>query len=62
MPRDNAVRVVTGPKVLSPTLGERMMAARLLKREVVIRELMPEDLKIEISRLTQQKQCAWRAI
>jgi Zn-dependent M32 family carboxypeptidase len=38
------------------------MAARLLKREVVIRELMPEDLKIEISRLTQQKQCAWRAI
>jgi len=30
MPRDNAIRVVTGAKALSPNLGERMTAARLL--------------------------------
>jgi uncharacterized protein (DUF2252 family) len=53
MPRDNAIRVVTGAKALSPNLGERMMAARLLRRPVVIRELMPQDLKIEIDRLTR---------
>jgi uncharacterized protein (DUF2252 family) len=47
MSRDNAVRVVTGAKALSPNLGERMMAARLLDKAVVIRELMPQDLKIE---------------
>jgi uncharacterized protein (DUF2252 family) len=33
MPRDNAIRVVTGAKALSPNLGERMVAARLLKRQ-----------------------------
>jgi len=55
MPRDNAIRVVTGAKALSPNLGERMMAATLLKRAVVVRELMPQDLKIEINRLTRQE-------
>jgi uncharacterized protein (DUF2252 family) len=55
MPRDNAVRVVTGAKALSPNLGERMMAAKLLGKAVVIRELMPQDLKIEINRLSQQE-------
>jgi uncharacterized protein (DUF2252 family) len=55
MPRDNAVRVVTGAKALSPNLGERMMAAKLLGRAVVVRELMPQDLKIEINRLSQQE-------
>jgi uncharacterized protein (DUF2252 family) len=54
MPRDNAIRVVTGAKALSPNLGERMMAARLLNKAVVVRELMPQDIKIEIDRLTPQ--------
>jgi uncharacterized protein (DUF2252 family) len=54
MPRDNAIRVVTGAKALSPNLGERMMAARLLGKAVVVRELMPQDLKIEIDRLSRQ--------
>jgi uncharacterized protein (DUF2252 family) len=53
MPRDNAVRVVTGAKALSPYLGGRMVAARLLGKAVVLRELMPQDLKIEVDRLTQ---------
>ena len=55
MPRDNAVRVVTGAKALSPNLGERMMAAKLLGKAVVVRELMPQDLKIEINRLDRQE-------
>ena len=55
MPRDNAIRVVTGAKALSPNLGERMMAARLLGKAVVVRELMPQDLKIEINRLSRDE-------
>ncbi|MFZ3308021.1 MAG: DUF2252 family protein [Xanthobacteraceae bacterium] len=55
MPRDNAVRVVTGAKALSPNLGQRMIAARLLDKAVVVRELMPQDLKIGIDRLTRQE-------
>jgi uncharacterized protein (DUF2252 family) len=55
MPRDNAIRVVTGAKALSPNLGERMMASKLLGKAVVIRELMPQDLKIEVSRLSQDE-------
>ena len=55
MPRDNAIRVVTGAKALSPNLGGRMMAARLLDKAVVVRELMPQDLKIEIDRLSRQE-------
>jgi uncharacterized protein (DUF2252 family) len=55
MPRDNAVRVVTGAKALSPNLGGRMMAARLLDKAVVVRELMPQDLKIEVDRLSRQE-------
>lgn len=51
MPRDNAERVVEGARHLSPFLGERMRAARLLDRAVVIRELLPQDLKLEIDEL-----------
>jgi len=53
MPRDNAQRVVEGARHLSPALGERMMAAKLLGRAVVVRELMPQDLKLEIDQLTR---------
>jgi uncharacterized protein (DUF2252 family) len=52
MPRDNAERVVTGARALAPNLGERMLAARLNDRPVVIRELLPQDLKLEMEQLT----------
>jgi uncharacterized protein (DUF2252 family) len=55
MPRDNAVRVMSGAKALSPNLGQRMAAARLLDRSVVLRELMPQDLKLEVDQLTQDE-------
>ena len=61
MPRDNAVRVVTGAKALSPNLGERMIPARLLDKAVVIRELLPQDLKLEVGRLTEDKALALAA-
>jgi uncharacterized protein (DUF2252 family) len=53
MPKDPAQRVVEGAKRLSPALGERMMASKLLGRSIVIRELMPQDLKLEIDQLSR---------
>jgi uncharacterized protein (DUF2252 family) len=55
MPKDHARRVVEGAKHLSPALGDRMMASKLLKLSVVIRELMPQDLKLEIDRLSREE-------
>ena len=53
MPDDNAKRVVAGARALSPFLGRRMMAGRLLRRPVVIRELTPQDLKLDIEHLSR---------
>ncbi|RAK61821.1 DUF2252 domain-containing protein [Phenylobacterium hankyongense] len=61
MPPDNAVRVVTGARALSPNLGERMMATRLLDKPIILRELMPQDLKLEVEQLTQAKATALAA-
>ena len=49
---DFASRVVSGARALSPYLGNRMMAATLLQKPVVLRELLPQDLKLELERLT----------
>ncbi len=54
MPRDNAKRVLEGAQHLSPMLGNRMVATRLNGSAVVIRELMPEDLKLEAEGLTEE--------
>ncbi|TDN57748.1 DUF2252 family protein [Paraburkholderia sp. BL10I2N1] len=51
MPRDNAQRVVEGARHLSPFLGDRMNAARLDGRAVVLRELLPQDLKLDAEKL-----------
>ncbi|MFM0337080.1 DUF2252 domain-containing protein [Paraburkholderia fungorum] len=53
MPKDNAERVVEGARHLSPFLGERMRAERLQERSVVIRELLPQDIKLEVDQLSQ---------
>ena len=53
MPRSDAARVVRGARALSPHLGDRMLPARLLRRPVVLRELTPQDLKLEFDLLTQ---------
>jgi uncharacterized protein (DUF2252 family) len=55
MPADNAVRVVTGARHLSPFLGGRMYATHVLEKPVFIRELLPQDLKLEIEHLTRSE-------
>jgi len=53
--KDHGSRVVEGAIKLSPFLGERMLAARLLGRSVVLRELMPQDLKLDFDQLTREE-------
>jgi uncharacterized protein (DUF2252 family) len=55
MPEDQAQRVVEGARHLSPHLGERMRAIRLFGRSIFIRELLPQDLKIELETLTREQ-------
>jgi len=55
MPRDHAQRVVTAARHLSPALGNRMRPARLLDKSVFVRELLPQDLKIDIARLRRKQ-------
>jgi uncharacterized protein (DUF2252 family) len=61
MPRDNARRVVEGARHLAPNLGQRMLAARFRDRAVFLRELLPQDLQIEIEHLTRDEamKAAW---
>lgn len=55
MPDDSAQRVVAGACALAPFLGNRMLAAHLLDKPVVLRELFPQDLKLETDELTQDE-------
>ncbi len=55
MPDDNGERVVTGARHLSPFLGSRMVPSRMLDRSVFVRELLPQDLKLEIEHLSQDE-------
>jgi uncharacterized protein (DUF2252 family) len=52
MPKDQAARVVEGAMHLSPHLGKRMVAGKIDQHSVFIRELLPQDLKLEIEQLT----------
>lgn len=55
LPRSNADRVVEGARHITPSLGKRMSGARLLGRSVFLRELLPEDLMIEIDRISRNE-------
>jgi uncharacterized protein (DUF2252 family) len=55
MPTNHAERVVEGAKHLSPHLGKRMRAVTLLGKSVFVRELLPQDLKIEVEQLTRDE-------
>ena len=55
IPTDPAERVRAGARALSPFLGERMRATHLLGHPVFIRELLPQDLKLEIETLTVEE-------
>ena len=55
MPSDPGARVVAGACVLAPNLGERMIPAHLLGKPVVLRELAPQDLKIEVEQFSRRQ-------
>ena len=55
MPSDDAERVVAGARALAPHLGDRMIPATLLGRPVVLRELKPQDLKLEIEQFSRKE-------
>jgi uncharacterized protein (DUF2252 family) len=52
MPKDQAERVLEGAMHLSPYLGKRMVVGKIEGKSVFIRELLPQDLKIELEQLT----------
>ncbi|GJE52465.1 hypothetical protein GOFOIKOB_5536 [Methylobacterium tardum] len=53
MPEDPAERVVAGARALSPNLGERMLPLHLLRKPVVMRELAPQDLKLDVDQFSR---------
>jgi uncharacterized protein (DUF2252 family) len=55
MPRDPAERVVAGARALAPNLGERMLSVRLLDKPVVMRELAPQDLKLDVDQFSREE-------
>jgi uncharacterized protein (DUF2252 family) len=55
MPADQAERVIEGARHLSPYLGKRMRAAKFMNKGVFVRELLPQDLKIEVEQLTREE-------
>lgn len=55
MPADPAERVMAGARALAPNLGERMLAAHLQGRPVFLRELKPQDLKLELEQFTRDE-------
>ena len=54
VPSNHAERVITGARHLSPLLGERMAKASIGGKQVVVRELRPQDLKFDFAGLTQE--------
>jgi uncharacterized protein (DUF2252 family) len=55
LPDNSAERVVMGARALAPALGNRMIAAEFLGKPVIVRELLPQDLKIEMEQLTRSQ-------
>jgi uncharacterized protein (DUF2252 family) len=55
MPADNAERVREGAVHLAPNLGERMLTGRIGGRTVFVRELRPQDLKIDLEQLDERQ-------
>lgn len=54
-PSDHAERIVAAARALSPNLGDRMAAGSMSERPVIIRELAPEDLKLEMEQFSRKE-------
>jgi uncharacterized protein (DUF2252 family) len=48
LPAHQGERVLQGARALAPALGERMLAGTVVGHDVFVRELMPQDLKLEL--------------
>ncbi len=55
MPSDQAQRVVEGGRHLSPHIGKRMLASKLMGKSIFVRELLPQDLKLKIPQLSRDE-------
>lgn len=55
MPSDPAERVVAAACALSPHLGERMTAITAFGRSLFVRELSPQDLKLEVDQFSDNQ-------
>lgn len=55
MPTDQAERVVQAARALSPHLGSRMVAGHALGCSLFIRELSPQDLKLEVAQFSSSQ-------
>jgi uncharacterized protein (DUF2252 family) len=53
MPTNNGERVVAGARALSPNLGDRMLPLQLIGKNVVLRELLPQDIKLDLETLSR---------
>jgi uncharacterized protein (DUF2252 family) len=54
-PSDQAQRVVEGARHLSPHIGKRMLATKMMGKSVFVRELLPQDLKLKITQLSRDE-------
>ncbi len=55
MPTDPAERVVAAARALAPHLGERMVATKAFGRSLFVRELSPQDLKLEVGQFSDSQ-------
>ncbi|HEY0191506.1 MAG TPA: DUF2252 family protein [Kofleriaceae bacterium] len=54
VPDDPAERVREAARRIAPALGERMVATKLLGHSVFVRELLPQDLKVELDQISRE--------
>ena len=55
MPDDPAERVVAAARALAPHLGDRMTATKAFGRSLFVRELSPQDLKLEVDQFSDSQ-------
>jgi len=55
LPTHQGERVVTGARKLAPALGDRMGFGTMLGHDVFLRELLPQDLKVELDELSSDE-------
>ena len=55
MPSEQAQRVVEGARHLSPHIGKRMLATKMIGKSVFVRELLPQDLNLKITQLSRDE-------